>query len=137
MKRLEIGDSLDFYAMSYNETRSKLMKVLNDPKYSINAKKLSGILQDKKESPLELAIWWLEWLLRHPNIENVASPVQNLSYFVGNSFDVLTMAIFYVLLHIVLLFVLIYLCCRKHVFRFFILVDTYYRKYCGKHEKQC
>ena len=137
MKRLEIGKSLDFYAMSYNETRTKLMNVLNDPKYSINVKRLSGILHDQKESPLERAIWWIEWLLRHPNIENLQSPVQNLSYFVGNSFDVLTVAVIYVLLHVVLLFVLIYLCCRKHVSRFFVLVDTYYRKYYKKHEKQC
>lgn len=135
-KRLEIGESLDFYAMSYNETRDTLTKVLNDPKYSTNVKKLSGVLRDQKETPLERAIWWIEWQLRNPNIDNLQSPVQSLSYITGNSFDVIAVATIYVILHVFLLFGLLYIICKKLVRQLSNLVESF-GKTDKNHEKQC
>lgn len=109
------------------------MKVLNDPKYSINVKKLSGVLQDQKEKPVDRAIWWIEWLLRNPNIDSLQSPVQNLSYVVGNSFDVIAVA---TILHLLLLFGLLYLSCRKIANQLPNLVENC-GKFKAKHEKQC
>lgn len=112
------------------------MKVLNDPKYSANVKKLSGVLRDQKETPLERAIWWIEWLLRNPNIDNLKSPVQSLSYINGNSFDVIAVATIYVIFHVFLLFGLLYFISKKLGRQLSNQIENY-RKTNKKHEKQC
>lgn len=92
VKRLQIGDNLDYYSLSHNNTKKTLQKLLEDPKYTVNVRKLSALVRDQKEDPLDRAIWWIEWLLRHPNIDNLESPVQTLGYVAGNSLDVIAFA---------------------------------------------
>lgn len=92
VKRLQFGESLDYYSLSYNNTKETLRRVLEDPKYTINVKRLSALVRDQKENPLDRAVWWIEWLLRHPNIDNLESPVQKLGYIAGNSLDVIAFA---------------------------------------------
>lgn len=92
VKRLQIGKSLDFYSLSYNNTKQTIRNLLDDPIYSTNVKRLSAVVRDQKESPLELAIWWIEWLLRNPKIDYLESPVQTMGYIAGNSLDVIAFA---------------------------------------------
>lgn len=67
--------------------KEKLKRILEDPKYYENAKKFSARFRDQKESPLERAVWWIEWLLRNPDCEYMKSPVLRLGFIVGNSYD--------------------------------------------------
>lgn len=107
VKRLQTAESLDFYALSHNETKMTLQKVLEDPKYSANAKKLSVIVKDQKEKPLDRAIWWIEWILRNPHVNTSKSPVITLGYIVGNSLDVISFAEIVFILQMFLLYKLV------------------------------
>ncbi|XP_031633767.1 uncharacterized protein LOC116347346 [Contarinia nasturtii] len=113
MKKLRIAESLDFYSLSFNGTKETLLKVLEDPTYSANVKKLSNVLHDQSEKPLDRAIFWIEWLLRYPNIDNMQSPVQTLGYIVGNSFDIIAFVTIVFVCHIIILIVLFYFGCKK------------------------
>lgn len=112
VKRLEVAVGLDFYSLSYNSTKEALVRVLENPKYTINVKNLSRVLQDRNQKPLEQAIWWIEWLLRNPNIETMQSPVQTLGYFVRNSFDVIAFATIVVTLTIIISLGFLFLSCK-------------------------
>lgn len=91
MRATERGfaEGLDFDTMTTEAIRKTLRKVLSNPKYKENAKKLSAQFRDQKEPPLERAVWWAEWLIRNPNCDYLKSPVLRLGYFVGNSYDVI------------------------------------------------
>ena len=91
----------------------KLHKILEDPKYMENVKKLSARFRDQKEKPLDRAVWWIEWLLRNPNAEFLKSPVLQLGFIKGNSFDVI--AIVTIILLVIVSFVvkLIFSCIRQ------------------------
>lgn len=89
VKKLEIAEDLDFYSLTYNNTRETLRKLLEDPKYSTNIEKLSKQFKDQKETPLERAIWWIEYILRNPGNNHMHSPIHNLGLIVGNSFDII------------------------------------------------
>lgn len=39
--------------------------------------------------PLERAVWWIEWILRIPDVEYLKSPVLRLGFVAGNSFDII------------------------------------------------
>ena len=41
-------------------------KVLDDPKYTQRARDHGDLLKDEINKPLDRAIWWLEYALRHP-----------------------------------------------------------------------
>lgn len=80
-----MGEYLDFYTLSYDKIRRTLQKILVDPKYVDNTKRVSQLVYDQPENPLDRAIWWIEWVLRHPNLNDLQSPVITLGYIVGNS----------------------------------------------------
>ena len=43
-----------------------LRKVIEDPKYGRRAREHGSLLMDDINKPLDRAIWWLEYALRHP-----------------------------------------------------------------------
>lgn len=88
-KRHGFGESIDFHTMTTKVVKEKLQKLLEDPKYMENAKKMSARFRDQKEQPLDRAVWWIEWVLRNPDCDYLKSPVLRLGFIVGNSFDII------------------------------------------------
>lgn len=135
IKRLHMGEELDFYTLSHEKLRSALQKVLGKSKYSTNAKRLQNLVFDQHEKPLDRAIWWIEWVLRHPNEKNLQSPVIALGYMVGNSIDVLGFSAIIFIVHI-------YAACKLAIFVFKLNIvqrTLSQEKYCDSvdiHKKQ-
>lgn len=100
MKSIELGkaEKLDYHTMTMKEIKDALQKVLENPKYLENARKLAGQFRDQKETPLERAVWWAEWLIRNPDCDYLKSPVLRLGYIVGNSYDIIATICFGLLL---------------------------------------
>lgn len=49
----------------------------------------SARFRDQPEKPLVRAVWWIEYILRHPNPEHLRSPVLMFGSFVSNLYDIL------------------------------------------------
>lgn len=95
------AEGLDFQTITTETIKEKIQKVLEDPKYAENAKRVSTIFRDQKESPLSRAVWWAEFLIRNPDADYLKSPVLRLGFIVGNAYDVI--AIISILLFIALI----------------------------------
>lgn len=91
LKSIQLGfaERIDFETLTTEIIKEKLHKILEDPKYMENARKLSTRFRDQKEKPLDRAVWWTEWLLRNPNAEFLRSPVLRLGFIAGNSYDII------------------------------------------------
>ena len=89
---------VDFRTLNVEIFKSSISAVLDDPKYMKNAQKVSKFFQDKPQKPLEVAIWWIEYAIRNPDLENLKSPTLKLGPFVSKSYDILLTLI--VLLHV-------------------------------------
>jgi glucuronosyltransferase len=50
---------------------------------------MSQRFRDQPELPLTRAVWWIEWALRNPKPEHMASPVLPLGFIRSHSLDVL------------------------------------------------
>lgn len=127
IKRLQMGESLDYYTLSYDKIKFTLQKVLDESAYISNAKKVSAIVRDYNEKPLDRAIRSIQRVLRSPNVNFSPSPVITLGYIVGNSLDVITFTAIALILQIYIFIKFLYF-----VYNFFN------RKICNAklHEKQ-
>ncbi|CAG7834805.1 unnamed protein product [Allacma fusca] len=83
-----------------------LSQVLNNPKYAKNMKVMSAIFRDRPMSPIETAVYWTEFVLRHEDLSSL-KPLNNLNFFQRRFLDVLLVLI---LLVMVITLVLINTC---------------------------
>lgn len=67
--------------------------VVESSKYRKNMKKLSKIFQNQKETPMERAVYWTEFLLEN-SVEHLKSPSLKLGIIASNSYDVIAFLLF-------------------------------------------
>ena len=78
---------MPFKQMTSDGLLTAVTKVLSDRTYREKADKVGDLLTDQIAPPLESAVWWIEFLLRHPDYR-LASPVHRMSWVQLNQIDV-------------------------------------------------
>ncbi|KAK7868261.1 hypothetical protein R5R35_000659 [Gryllus longicercus] len=71
---------LHFYDITPDSLRDALHAVLNDPSYRENARRLSEQFRDRPQAPLETAVWWTEYVMRHRGAPHLRSAAVGLSW---------------------------------------------------------
>ena len=99
---MEVASKADYVSLSTESFANAIRNVLSDPKYSINVKKISKLFQDKPKKSLDTAVWYTEFVMRNPNLDNLKSPTLQLGPFASKSYDVLLVVIIF--LHIIVYF---------------------------------
>jgi glucuronosyltransferase len=57
------------------------INVFNSYRYRDNMKKMSAISKDEPESPLNRAVWWAEYVLRHNGAKHLRSSALDLAWY--------------------------------------------------------
>ncbi|XP_055315318.1 UDP-glycosyltransferase UGT5-like [Sitodiplosis mosellana] len=112
-KRMGIAEGVDYLSLNHNQIRKTILKVLEDPSYSLNARKWSKRFRDQKEKPLDRAMWYIEWLIRNPDCEYLKSPVLRLGFTIGNSYDIIASITVFLTLSLIISLKLFSCCVRK------------------------
>ncbi|XP_072561523.1 UDP-glucuronosyltransferase 2A1-like [Paramormyrops kingsleyae] len=108
---------LDFNSMQSKDLVDAIRTVIRDPSYKENAMRLSRIQHDQPMTPLDQAVFWIEFVIRHKGAKHLRVQAHNLTWYQYHSLDVLA-----VLLTTAVLAVLLFLktcrfcfrkCCRK------------------------
>uniref|UniRef100_A0A8D2DYB1 UDP-glucuronosyltransferase n=1 Tax=Sciurus vulgaris TaxID=55149 RepID=A0A8D2DYB1_SCIVU len=79
---------LDFNTMSSTDLLEALNKVIKDPSYKENAMRLSRIHHDRPVKPLDRAVFWIEFVMRHKGAKHLRIAAHDLSWFQYYSLDV-------------------------------------------------
>ncbi|XP_067012315.2 UDP-glycosyltransferase UGT5 [Anabrus simplex] len=66
-----------------------LDELFNNPRYRENVKQMSALLRDQPQSPLEKAVYWTEYVLRHKGAPHMRSAALDLWWFQYYLLDVL------------------------------------------------
>ncbi|XP_029019113.1 UDP-glucuronosyltransferase 2A2-like [Betta splendens] len=108
---------MDFNTMTTDDLRDAVNAVINDKSYKENAMRLSSIHHDRPMTPLEEAVFWIEFTLRNKGAKHLRVQAHQLTWYQYHSLDVLVFLLTVVLLLIVLLvktctFCLRRCCCR-------------------------
>ncbi|XP_015421283.1 PREDICTED: UDP-glucuronosyltransferase 2B10-like [Myotis davidii] len=89
MKTKGAAVRLDFNTMSSADLLNALKTVINDPSYKENAMKLSRIHHDQPMKPLDRAVFWIEFVMRHKGAKHLRPASYDLTWVQYHSLDVI------------------------------------------------
>ncbi|XP_021558120.1 UDP-glucuronosyltransferase 2B31 isoform X4 [Neomonachus schauinslandi] len=89
MKAKGAAVSLDFHTLSSTDLLNALRMVIDDASYKENAMKLSRIHHDQPVKPLDRAVFWIEFVMRHKGAKHLRPASHNLTWFQYHSLDVI------------------------------------------------
>ncbi|TWW67484.1 UDP-glucuronosyltransferase 2B31 [Takifugu flavidus] len=65
-----------------------LKRVLNDPSYRMNMQRLSGLHRDAPMKPMDSALFWIEFVMRHKGAAHLRTESYRLPWYAYHSVDV-------------------------------------------------
>ncbi|XP_050019026.1 UDP-glucuronosyltransferase 1A1 isoform X6 [Alexandromys fortis] len=106
------GVSLNIIKMTADDLENALKAVINDKSYKENIMRLSRLHKDRPIEPLDLAVFWVEYVMRHKGAPHLRPAAHDLTWYQYHSLDVIGF-----LLAIVLTVVFIVFKCCSYGFR--------------------
>ncbi|XP_042534098.1 UDP-glucuronosyltransferase 2B31-like isoform X4 [Dipodomys spectabilis] len=89
MKAKGAAVRLDFTRFSSEDLINALKTVINNPFYKENAMRLSRIHHDQPVKPLDRAVFWMEFVMRHKGAKHLRPALHDLNWFQYHSLDVI------------------------------------------------
>ncbi|XP_049305187.1 UDP-glycosyltransferase UGT5 isoform X2 [Bactrocera dorsalis] len=87
------GVAVNFRNFTSTELRDAILEVLNNPKYTERAREISASFHDRPMNPLDTAIYWTEYVLRHKGAPQLRVASRHLNFLQRHSVD--TMAVLF------------------------------------------
>ncbi|NXK40968.1 UD11 glucuronosyltransferase, partial [Piprites chloris] len=115
-KRVEsrgAGLTLNILEMTSQDISSALKAVINDKKYKENIQRLSDLHLDRPIHPLDLAVHWVEFVMRHKGAPHLRPAAHDLNWVQYHSLDVLAFLLLVLLLSLFISFKCCLCCCRR------------------------
>ncbi|CAH6886541.1 unknown_gene_3350 [Phodopus roborovskii] len=89
MKAKGAALEVNLNTMASEDLLNALRTVINDPSYKENAMRLSRIHHDQPVKPLDRAVFWIEFVMRHKGAKHLRVAAHDLSWFQYHSLDVI------------------------------------------------
>ncbi|XP_072381846.1 UDP-glycosyltransferase UGT5-like [Diabrotica undecimpunctata] len=109
------GVQIPFSQITEERLTDALKKLLNDPKYIETARKLSDLSRDRPVNPMDLAIYWTEYIAKHKGAPHLRVAALDLTWYQYLLLDVIAFAVIVIVMTFTTLFILCRkCCCRKN-----------------------
>jgi len=94
--------TLDYATLTEEKLAQALNEVITEPKYRERVRELSALFRDQPDQPLDRAVFWTEYVLRHQGATHLRSAARDLNFFQYHSLDVifLLFTIIWIALHL-------------------------------------
>ncbi|XP_052531238.1 UDP-glucuronosyltransferase 1A1-like isoform X18 [Tympanuchus pallidicinctus] len=119
-KRVEsrgAGLTLNILEMTSKDISDALKAVINDKKYKENIQRLSELHLDRPIHPLDLAVHWVEFVMRHKGAPHLRPAAHDLNWIQYHSLDVFAFLLAVVLLILFISVKCCMFCCRRCCFK--------------------
>lgn len=82
--------SVDLKEINRVKFREAILEMITNRSYRTNAEIRSRNFRDQKEHPLQRAIWWIDFVLRNPDISFLKHPsLDEMNIFIKHSIDII------------------------------------------------
>ncbi|XP_043361703.1 UDP-glucuronosyltransferase 1A1-like isoform X3 [Dermochelys coriacea] len=115
-KRIEsrgAGVTLNVLEMTSKDLSDALNAVINDKSYKENIMHLSALHLDRPVHPLDLAVYWVEFVMRHKGAQHLRPAAHDLNWIQYHSLDVIAFLLAVVLVTMFISLRCCLFCCRK------------------------
>ncbi|KAM9086350.1 LOW QUALITY PROTEIN: UDP-glucuronosyltransferase 2A2-like [Megaptera novaeangliae] len=89
MKAKGAAVEVNINTMTSADLLNALRTVINEPSYKENAMRLSRIHHDQPVKPLDRAVFWIEFVMRHKGAKHLRPAAHDLTWFQYHSLDVI------------------------------------------------
>ncbi|TRY62273.1 hypothetical protein DNTS_025830 [Danionella cerebrum] len=108
-----VGVILSIHDITAETLLDALNTVINDSSYKDRMKKLSAIHNDRPVQPLDLAVFWTEFVMRHKGADHLRPAAHDLNWVQYHSLDVIGFLLLIVLVFAIAMFKCCSLCWRR------------------------
>ncbi|XP_016404158.1 UDP-glucuronosyltransferase 1-6-like isoform X1 [Sinocyclocheilus rhinocerous] len=108
-----VGVVLSIHDITAETLVDALNTVINDSSYKQRMEKLSAIHNDRPMQPLDLAVYWTEFVMRHKGADHLRPAAHELNWLQYHSLDVIGFLLFIVLIVTLATFKCCALCWRR------------------------
>ncbi|XP_018977900.2 UDP-glucuronosyltransferase 1-6-like isoform X1 [Cyprinus carpio] len=108
-----VGVVLSIHDITTETLVDALNTVINDSSYKQRMEKLSAIHNDRPMQPLDLAVYWTEFVMRHKGADHLRPAAHDLNWLQYHSLDVIGFLLFIVLIVTLATFKCCALCWRR------------------------
>lgn len=84
------SNKLEIVGLKEEQLETIVREMLTNSSYAVRAKEVSALMKDQPQSPMERAVYWTEYVIRHKGAPHLRSAARNLSWWQYHSIDVLT-----------------------------------------------
>uniref|UniRef100_A0A672SIW8 UDP-glucuronosyltransferase n=1 Tax=Sinocyclocheilus grahami TaxID=75366 RepID=A0A672SIW8_SINGR len=111
-----VAETLSIYDLTSEKLLVALRKVINDKSYKEKMTELSAIHRDRLIEPLDLAVFWTEFVMRHKGAAHLRPAAHELNWIQYHSLDVIG---FLILILVTVIFVTVKSCmfCFRKFFK--------------------
>ncbi|XP_050497645.1 UDP-glycosyltransferase UGT5-like isoform X2 [Diabrotica virgifera virgifera] len=99
----KVALKVDYTTMTSEVLLDNINEILNNPVYAKNAKKISKMINDQPQKPLERAVFWIEYVARHNGTHAFDPASKYLPFYITSCLDIylfaliISVIVFYVL----------------------------------------
>ncbi|CAG9831120.1 unnamed protein product [Diabrotica balteata] len=113
-KQAGYGLNLPIAEITEDKLTKALHELLTNPKYRENAKIRSSLFHDRPMKPLDLAVYWTEFVVRHKGAQHLRVAAMDLRWYQYFLLDVIAVVTIFVFSVFTVLYLLcVKLCCSK------------------------
>ncbi|KAK9745647.1 UDP-glucoronosyl and UDP-glucosyl transferase [Popillia japonica] len=88
MEAKNLGKGLVLQTLTSNILHDTLREVLDNPTYTQDIKKLSKAFRSQKETPLERAVFWVEYVLEHKDLSYLNNRGRSMTWYERENLDI-------------------------------------------------
>lgn len=104
---------LDIVSITTESLLQGLNDIINDTRYKENMQKLSALHKDRPIDPLDLSVYWTEFVMRHKGAKHLRAAVHDLNWIQYFCLDVIALLATAVLMFVIVTVKCLKLCYRK------------------------
>ncbi|KAM4605789.1 UDP-glucuronosyltransferase 1A1-like [Polymixia lowei] len=86
-----VGVVLDIHSITVEDLLQGLNEVINDTRYKDRVEKLSALHKDRPVDPVDLSVYWTEFVMRHKGAGHLRPAAHDLNWLQYHSLDVITL----------------------------------------------
>ena len=86
---LGVGSKVDFKTLTVENFKQSILSIVDNPKVAKNSARISKLFKDKPQKPLDKAVWWVDYVIRNPDLDNIKSPTLKLGFLATYSLDII------------------------------------------------